>query len=402
LTTGFGHGHQFGRDGVPRRARIRTGSVLSRTETLLGCVSKQSRIIEIGPSFNPIAPKSGGWNSASIDHLSREGLVAKYSANSEIDFSRIETVDFVWTGGLLSDAVPSTQHGSFDVFLASHVIEHTPDLVAFLDAAEVLLKEDGVVILAVPDKRYCFDYFQQLTTTGQVLDAHAKQRTRHSGERAFDHYAYAATDGGAESWGQRASRGIRFIHELENAGRVYSLLETTSDYHDLHAWHFVPPSFELILLELAALGETDWRVERISPTAGWEFFAWLRRGARAEIGSMSVDELQSQRSLLLKRTLLQTQAQIDWLLASEPQLARELGGDSSWLTHDATAAALERTRREVSELRDRLSSKEREYAAALQRIAALEASTSWRATAPLRRLLAPIRRPRAARAKPTK
>jgi SAM-dependent methyltransferase len=370
--------------------------VSSRTESLLGSLSKQSRIIEIGPSFNPIAPKSAGWNTASIDHLTREGLAAKYESHPGVDVSKIEPVDFVWIGGLLSDAVPPEQHGSFDVFLASHVIEHTPDLVAFLDAAQTLLKEDGVVILAVPDKRYCFDYFQPLTTTGQVLDAHTKHRQRHSGERAFDHYAYAATDGGAESWGQRASQGIRLIHRLEDALQNYSLSENSSDYHDLHAWHFVPPSFELLLLELGALGETDWRVERVTPTAGWEFFAWLRRGAGTHVQSLSAEELQSQRTVLLKRMLLETQAQIDWLLASEPQLTTKQGGLSTWATpfmYEATAAALEQTQKEVSELRDRLFDTETKYHIAVDRISALQTSTSWRATAPFRRLLAAIVRP---------
>jgi hypothetical protein len=379
--------------------------VPSRTETMLGSISKHSRIIEIGPSFNPIAPKSNGWNSAAIDHLTREGLASKYAAHPDVDVGKIEAVDFVWTDGLLSDAVPPEQHGSFDVFLASHVIEHTPDLIAFLDAAQILLKKDGVVILAVPDKRYCFDYFQPPTTTGQVLEAHTKHRRRHSGERAFDHYAYAATDGGAESWGQRASQGIRLIHSLEIARQTYSLVGDSTDYHDLHAWHFVPSSFELLLLELGALGETDWRIERIAPTVGWEFFAWLRRGANTRVRSMPTEELQSQREALLKRMLLETQAQIDWLLASEPQLTTEQNGVSSWATplmYESAIAALAKTQMEVAELRSRLAVAESRGSAAMQRISAFETSTSWRVTAPLRSLAASIQRPRSARIKPVK
>jgi SAM-dependent methyltransferase len=377
---------------------MRSADVSRRTEILLGSVSNNSRIIEIGPCFDPIAPKSAGWNSVSIDHLTREGLAAKYEAHPGVDVSMIEPVDFVWTGGMLSDAVPSEQHGEFDVFLASHVIEHTPDLIAFLDAAQTLLKQDGVVILAVPDKRYCFDYFQPPTTTGQVLEASAKHRRRHSGERAFDHFAYAVTDGGAESWGQRPSQGLRLIHRLEDAARYYSGFENSSDYQDLHAWHFVPSSFELLLLELGRLGETDWQVERITTTAGWEFFAWLRRGAGTRIGSMSVEELDCQRMALLKRILLDTQAQIDYLLASEPELATEQAGLSTWATplmHQAATAALEKCQ-------DRLLAMETLYITAMQRVSALEASTSWRATAPFRILLDRMRRTVTAPFRPAK
>ncbi len=377
----------------------------SRTETLLGSISKNSRIIEIGPSFNPIAPKSQGWNSASIDHLDREGLASKYEAHPGVDVSRIEPVDFVWTRGLLSDAVPSEQHGSFDVFLASHVIEHTPDLIAFLDAAQTLLKEDGVVVLAIPDKRYCFDYFQPPTTTGQVLEAHARHRQRHSGERGFDHFAYAVTNGGEESWGQRPSQGIRLIHALDQAAQIYAWLESSADYHDLHAWHFVPPSFELLLLELGALGETDWRIERITPTRGCEFFAWLRRGAGTRFGSMPAEDLQSRRVALLKNILLETQAQIDWLLASEPQLTTEPAGVSIWATplmYEAATSALQKSQDEIWDLRNRLADSEVRYSAAMRRVSAFETSTSWRATAPLRSLGAWLQRPRAARIGPAK
>lgn len=200
------------------------------------------RIIEIGPSYNPIAPKSGGWNSASIDHLTREGLVMKYTGHPRVDVSRIEPVDFVWSCGPLSDAVPSAQHGSFDAFVASHVIEHTPDLIAFLDSAATLLKPEGVVILAIPDKRYCFDYFQPLTTTGQLLEAHADRRSRHTRCLAFDHFAYAVQDGGVGAWGQRPSEGIRFMHALEGANDMFAAFENNPDYLDLHGASCRPAS----------------------------------------------------------------------------------------------------------------------------------------------------------------
>ncbi len=174
----------------------------TRKELLLAGISKHARITEIGPSFNPVASKAEGWNCWSIDHLDRDGLVAKYAKDPSVDTTRIETVDFVWTGGALSDAVPLELHGSFDAFIASHVIEHTPDLLAFLTGAETLLKPDGVVVLAIPDKRYCFDYFQPLTTTGQIIEAHAERRSRHTRRLSFDHVAYSVSNNGRIAWEQ--------------------------------------------------------------------------------------------------------------------------------------------------------------------------------------------------------
>jgi hypothetical protein len=369
----------------------------SRTEILLAQVPRDGRIIEIGPCHNPIAPKSEGWNSFSIDHMTREGLVAKYTGHPGVDVSRIEPVDFVWTGGMLSDAVPPEQHTSFDTFLASHVIEHTPDLIAFLDAAATLLKPDGIAILVIPDKRYCFDYFQPLTTTGQLLEAHAQHRSRHTARLAFDQVAYAVANGGMIGWGQHPLQDIRFAHGLDDASYQFRTFENNQKYADLHAWRFVPASFELLLLELARLGETDWRVERITPTEGCEFFAWLRRGGKQYAAALAVADVDAQRMRLLKRTLLETEAQIEWLLASEPELATGQTGLSAQVAPAmplALASALADCQRRMAEvqhraaeLEARLATTEVQCAMSMQRVAALEASTSWRITAPFRALV---------------
>jgi predicted SAM-dependent methyltransferase len=298
----------------------------SRAETLLAPVSREAHIIEIGPSYNPIAPKAAGWNTKTLDHIAREGLIAHYRGEPGVDVNRIEEVDFIWTGGPLVDAVPTALHGTFDAFIASHVIEHTPDLIAFLDSAAVLLKPDGVVVLAIPDKRYCFDYFQPLTTTGQLLAAHAERRSRHTRRLAFDHVAYAVKNGGVGAWAQHPAREMRFFHPIEEARKLFDSLETREDYVDLHAWRFTPASFELLLLELARLDETSLRVDRITPANGCEFFAWLRRGGGVAAASLTEIEIAAQRLALLKRTLLETQEQIDWLLAGECSLATEPRG----------------------------------------------------------------------------
>jgi SAM-dependent methyltransferase len=292
----------------------------NRAEILLAPVPRSGRIIEIGPSFSPIAPKAEGWDVRSVDHLTREGLVAKYSGHPGVDVSRIEEVDYVWSGGPLSNALPAAMHSSFDALVASHLIEHMPDLIAFLDSAATLLKPDGVVVLAVPDKRYCFDYFQPLTTTGQVLEAHAEQRSRHSRRLVFDYFAYAVANGGIAAWGQHPSNGLRLMHSIEEARNGFAFAGVESVYIDIHAWRFSPASFQLLLLELARLGETDWRIERITEAAGCEFFAWLRRGGMAAVAAQVDEAFAANRLMLLKHTLLETRAQIDWLLAGEPEL----------------------------------------------------------------------------------
>ena len=301
-------------------------SAIDRQDFLLAGLDRSARIIEIGPSYNPIAPKSAGWNTRTLDHATRASLVEKYRGHPGVDVDRIEDVDFVWTSGSMIDAVPSDLHGTFDAFIASHVIEHTTDLVGFLDAAATLLTPTGVVILAVPDKRYCFDYFRPLTTTGDVLEAHAARRSRHTRRAIFNHVAYVVKNGGTGAWGQAPMQEIDFFHSIDQAGEVFSTVgeDPSSPYVDTHAWQFTPASFELLLLELARLGETDWLVERITPATGCEFYAWLRRGGQAAAAALTAAELDGRRLELLKRTLLQTKEQIDFFVAGEAQARASL------------------------------------------------------------------------------
>lgn len=110
-----------------------------RARLLMAGVPKTAKVIEIGPSLNPLAPKRDGWNVTVVDHETREGLIHKYRHDLSVDPKVIEEVDFVWQGGSLGDLVGSPSWGTYDAFIASHVIEHTTDLVTFLGAARVLL-----------------------------------------------------------------------------------------------------------------------------------------------------------------------------------------------------------------------------------------------------------------------
>ncbi|MBA3780525.1 MAG: methyltransferase domain-containing protein [Nocardioides sp.] len=62
--------------------------------------------------------------------------------------------------------------------IASHVIEHIPDLVGWLAQLADVVADDGVLVLAVPDKGYGFDAHRPLTTVGQILAAHEEGHTR--------------------------------------------------------------------------------------------------------------------------------------------------------------------------------------------------------------------------------
>jgi len=97
---------------------------MSRNNILLASINKEGRGLEVGPSHRPAAPRREGYQVEIIDHLDREGLLAKYRDHN-LDLDAIEEVDYIWSGQSYAELTGKTDH--YDWIIASHVIEHTPD-----------------------------------------------------------------------------------------------------------------------------------------------------------------------------------------------------------------------------------------------------------------------------------
>lgn len=216
-----GRDHYLKHGKAEGRAPSLASSRMPREDAVFHLIDQAGLGLEIGPSHNPIAPKKKGYKVHILDHASAEELRAKY-LNHGLNLDNIEEVDFIWQGQPLPELI-GKKH-CYDWIIASHVAEHLPDLIAFLQQCEELLKPKGVLSLVIPDKRYCFDYFQPLSTTGMLLDAYAEQRTRPSQGQIFDFFANAATCKGAIAWsenqlgGQMASSTTSLMPKVSGNG----------------------------------------------------------------------------------------------------------------------------------------------------------------------------------------
>jgi SAM-dependent methyltransferase len=283
----------------------------TRIDKLLSKVSRQDKILELGPSYSPTVTRADGWNVYSLDHASGEELRRKYNNDSTVDTSRIQEVDFVWSGGSLESAIPVEHLGTFDVIIASHVIEHQPDLVSFFHSITRILKPKGILSLAIPDKRFCFDYFMPVSLTGDVLEAASAKRTRHSKKSRFNFSGYSALVDGGSGWMQGAIGELSFIKgDIEEAKIVFDahITEAESPYVDEHTWYFTPSSFRLIALELRALGLIDLEEEEYFPPCGVEFYVSMRQGGA---------NINGRRMELLKQMLMEIREQTDYLVQSK-------------------------------------------------------------------------------------
>ncbi|MRX32263.1 methyltransferase domain-containing protein [Aminobacter sp. MDW-2] len=270
----------------------------NRKQILRGLVNAAGRGLEIGPSHNPIMPKSEGFNVEIVDHADKQALIKKYENDPSVNTATIEDVDYVSDGRPLTELIGT--RNSYDYIIASHVIEHTPDMLMFLKDCEALLAPDGLIVIAVPDKRFCFDVFRPISTVGAVLQAHLERRTRPQPGTIFDHVAYNAKRGGAPGWSESDRHELRITHDIHKAIVMYDMCAGDPNrYMDAHVWCYVPSSFRLIVEDLRELGHLSLGISELITPGGFEFFVALStrpnetRISRSQTLVMIQDELRN-------------------------------------------------------------------------------------------------------------
>lgn len=324
---------------------------MSRVEILRSWLGRDTLGLEIGPLHAPLASKRDGWRVETLDHADAETLRARHKDSPDVDVNAIEEVDYITDGRRLPEIIG--ERGRYDWIVASHVGEHIPDLLGFLLDCQALLAPGGRLVLALPDKRQCFDALRPVSTSGNILQAHLESRTRHIAGVGFDYVSRSVDLGGQYAWSEGQNGKLNLQHTLEGAHALYTALATTDEYHDLHGWVFVPSSFRLIVEELNALGLCGLREAGFHSTLGIEFFIAL--SCEGPGPGLSRQELVLQAA------------------------AEELAGLASVLPAELRPPTLSTPSQEARAL------------AAEARVAALESSTVWRLSAPIREFVGATR-----------
>jgi 2-polyprenyl-3-methyl-5-hydroxy-6-metoxy-1,4-benzoquinol methylase len=167
-----------------------------------------------------------------------------------VDVSNVEPVDLVWRDGPLSKVLDGRR---FAAIVASHVLEHAPDFIQFLNDCAGAIQDDGRVYLIVPDKRYCFDYFQPISDPAGVISDHLRQRTRHSFE-SFYRGVSNVSHSGRGDWSQHPIREVSFMHGDPRQNYRDALAHASSDHYvDAHENYCTPVSFLMLIEELQYL-----------------------------------------------------------------------------------------------------------------------------------------------------
>lgn len=249
-----------------------------RSRLLRGLDIRNSVGVEIGALCSPLVRRSDTAEVIYVDHADTRCLREKYKTDPHVDIDRIVDVNAVWGKNTLHEAI----RGRYvDYVVASHVVEHVPDLVTWLRELAAVLKPTGEVRLAVPDRRFTFDYFRRESGLPEVLTSYIERARVPQPYSLLDYCLNAVDVDLREAWqkGIDGSTPRRRHHTWEGALHLARDSFENGTYHDVHCWVFTPRSFARLIKSVCQMGLLDFACEGFCDTARneLEFSVVLRR-----------------------------------------------------------------------------------------------------------------------------
>jgi hypothetical protein len=220
---------------------------MDRREKLLSGLSIEGKLgLEIGALHRPLV-QSCEHNVIYADHASTEALREKYRNDPNVVIDDIVEVTAILDNCTLTEAVGQ----KVDYVVASHVVEHVPNLIGWLNELTVLLNQGGEIRLVVPDKRFTFDYLRAKTRLVDVLYADLVNARYPQAHIAMDHILNVTTLDIAQAWRSEINPWqLKRLNTVEDARRLARQILDCGGYHDVHCWVFTPHSMAVLFVEL--------------------------------------------------------------------------------------------------------------------------------------------------------
>ena len=139
-----------------------------------------------------------------VDRMGVGDLRHHYPELAALDLAPVDVVD---DGERLETVTPE----SVDFIVANHFLEHCQDPIATITTHLTKLRPGGILLYAVPDKRYTFDFRRDRTPLQHIIDdhEHGAQRSR------AEHYLQWASHVHEGTGPPSAEQAQAYAHQLE-------------------------------------------------------------------------------------------------------------------------------------------------------------------------------------------
>lgn len=216
-----------------------------REQQAFKAIDPNGKGLEIGPLDKPMATKEK-FNVKYVDHLTQSQLKEKYSNNEFVNLKNIIEVDFVTNNKPLTEII---KNEVFDFIIASHVIEHIPDFIGFINQCLTLLRQGGILSIIAPDKRYSFDIYRRISTFSDIYSAYIEQRFEPTIRDICEHYFEVVKVSPIELWENTNLLVLNKYHTYDEAIQIASKALKESWKIDCHVWVFTYDSFLSLIQE---------------------------------------------------------------------------------------------------------------------------------------------------------
>ncbi|MDI2112705.1 methyltransferase domain-containing protein [Commensalibacter nepenthis] len=297
----------------------------------------QDRCLEIGALVDPVLRRQDG-NVFYADHLSTDNLKKQFSWDPDFKFDQLVDVDFVWDN---HQPFKECVNGSFDYVVASHVGEHVPNLIGWIDQISQVLTPNGQLRLALPDGRYSFDMKRQTSKLSDLLAAWMKKSYCPETHLVLDFALNKVDDQLVEEMHHRYVQDFD-ASDLPSQFPFHEVLqwgERTLDpthYEDVHCWVFslnLFAKFMIVLTEHDILKVACAGWHEIDPPHSYEFMVFMTPEMDKEKRVTSWKKAYSQTKTNLVFSYSQDLEAITQLQQENIQLREELRSmyaSSSW------------------------------------------------------------------------
>lgn len=166
-----------------------TPQVIRRRKFIEKNIDFRTKIgLEVGPFDRPIAKREFG-KVYYTDVRSTEELVQLAQQSPGRYPNNVASIDYVVSSE--KPKISQVVNIKFDYVIASHVFEHLPNPIGWLQDIYQILNKQGYLFLAIPDKRFIFDVHRPLTTIGEIIEAYLSAKEKPSFKSVFDSIYYS-------------------------------------------------------------------------------------------------------------------------------------------------------------------------------------------------------------------